>query len=148
MRCGHALLLPLAFRSIHHCSGKIAWEIKRENKFIPHRQNGLRLARMTSAVVSNRECEFRRTCEALPSAPRALFAESLISNIRLAGEPQHLGCWGMEEGGTPPHFFDKQNEQFLTRSRSANLFLERRPARHTQRGGGCVDSGKTSLCGR
>ena len=136
----------MLFGPVHHCSGKIARKNNGENKSILHRQNGLRLARMTSAVVSNREREFRRTCEALPLAARAVCG---VLDFECSSRGRTATPWVVENGGgvpPAPHFSKKQNEQFFTKPRSADLFWKR-PARSAG-GGGCVDSGKTSPCGR
>ena len=142
--------------AILHLTDKKMWKIKGENKSVPHCDSGLTLARMTSAVVSNRKHKPKSAGALLPSpgsADRALAASHLpLADARAMGrssrptggrrvEPGHDG----EGGGTPPPCFLQTNGNFAPSPPHLVVLLPLRGGRRERGDGFCENNSKAIL---
>src|SRR4051794_15232283 len=101
--------------AIRHRRSQKGWKINSENKSVLHRQNGLTLARMSTAVPAIRCQSESRSRWSAQVCARMRCAGVLTSNTRPHAEAQHLVFWGIGERTPPSHFSAKQNEQFRSR---------------------------------
>jgi|tagenome__1003787_1003787.scaffolds.fasta_scaffold20985069_5 hypothetical protein len=94
--------------AIRHRRSQKGWKINSENKSVLHRQNGLTLARMSTAVPAIRCQSESRSRWSAQVCARMRCAGVLTSNTRPHAEAQHLVFWGIGERTPPPIFLQNK----------------------------------------